>query len=298
MKTNKVPARPLPARHAAEPPPVVSGRWLLIAMLVTMAAAVVCVYATLCLLFYQGQWQFLFHPSRNVTSTPASLALDWTEIHFDTTDAGVPRLDGWWIPAPTGGRYAADTVLYLHDGHGSLSDTLPALTSLHALGINVFAFDYRGFGKSTAAHPTERLATADATAAWTYLTDLRHIPGNHIVVFGNGTGATFAASLGTEFAPAGIVLEDPGANARQIFDKDRRARVVPLWLLQNERLDPAPALAHNHGPKLILSRQDDSARAQQLFQGSAYPKHYFDLRGASPETVNAAMLRFLDEVLR
>lgn len=297
MKTNKVPSRPLPARHAAEPPPVVSGGWLLIAMLITLAAAVACVYATLCLLFYQGQWQFLFHPSRNLTSTPASLGLVWTEIHFDTTDAGVPRLDGWWIPSPPGGHYTADTVLYLHDGRGSLSDTLPALASLHALGINVFAFDYRGFGKSAAAHPTERLATADTTAAWTYLTDLRHIPGNHIVVFGNGTGTTFAATLGAEFAPAGIVLNDPGPTARQIFDKDRRARIVPLWLLQNEKLDPTADLAHDHGPKLILSRQGESARAHQLFQRSAYPKQYFDLRGTPSETVNAAMLRFLDEVL-
>jgi len=47
----------------------------------------------------------------------------------------------------------------LHNGSGSLSDTLPQLQALHNLGINVFAFDYRGFGKSLNVHPRKPALT-------------------------------------------------------------------------------------------------------------------------------------------
>ncbi len=289
-------SRPLP--RAPEPPPTVSPRWLLIAFLLTLLLAAFCGYAALGLLFYQGQWQLLFHPSRNLTATPATAGLPYQEIHFYVTPSGQPRLDAWWIPASPGARYAADTVLYLHNASGSLSDTLPALTRIHALGLNVFAIDYEGFGHSAGRHPTERLATADAAAAWTYLTDIRHIPARNLIVDGDGTGAVFAAHLAVTFAPAGVILEDPPPPARQTFAADARARILPLWLLQKEFLDPSADLAHSHAPLLFFARHADPARTHQLFQIASYPKQFYDLRSAPPDVVAAALSRFLDPILQ
>ena len=48
----------------AQQQPLVSGRWLASAILGVVAFAALCAYLTLCLLFYQGQWQVVFHPSR------------------------------------------------------------------------------------------------------------------------------------------------------------------------------------------------------------------------------------------
>lgn len=281
-----------------EPPPTVSVRWLLTALGLTFVLAAVCGYAALGLLFYQGQWQFLFHPSRTVTITPASIGLPFQEIHFDVTDTGQPRLDGWWISADPHARYSEATVLYLHDARGSLSDTLPALDRLHALGLSVFAFDYQGFGHSTGRHPTERLAAADTTAAFTYLTDTRHLPARTLIVDGDGAGAVFAAHLAAVYAPAGVILEDPPPPARQVFLSDARARILPLGLLQNEFLDPAADLAHSHVPLLFLDRRGDAARTRQLFTLAASPKQLYDLRSAPPVAVTNALSRFLDQVLR
>ena len=292
-----------PPRPSSAPPPLVSTRWLISAVLLSLAAAAVCGYGALCLLFYQGQWQLLFHPSHTVRATPANAALPWLDIRFDVTDTGQPRLDGWWIPAATSGLapanapYASDTILYLHDARGSLSDCLPALATLHALGINVFAFDYQGFGHSTGRHPTERLATADAAAAWTWLTDIRHIPAKNIVVFGDGVGATFAAHLATRFAPAGVILEDPNPPARQMLEADARARLVPLSLLQTEFLDPSRDLSSIHAPLLFLDRAGDASHTRALFNAAPYPKQFYDLRGAPDSTLTATLRRFLDEVL-
>jgi pimeloyl-ACP methyl ester carboxylesterase len=288
-------------RHHAivtERPPTVSGSWLLVAIGVVLGAAAVCWYAALCLLFYQGQWQMLFRPSRTISTTPATAGLAFDDIRFDVTETGLPQLDSWWIPATKGSRFAANTILFLHDGRGSLSDTVPALTSLHGLGINVFAIDYRGFGRSLGVHPTERLADEDAAAAWTYLTDTRHISGASIVVFGDGTGATFAARLAENFAPAGAVLEDVNPSAHQVFLSDARAQILPLFLLQTEKLDPSADLASAHVPRLFLDRSGYSERTRRLYALSSVPKQYVDLRSAPDATVASSLRRFLDDVLR
>jgi uncharacterized protein len=290
-----------PARSTAKTPPgapvTISGRWLLTAFILSLGAALLCGYLTLCLLFWQGQWQLLYHPSRAIMATPASAGLAFNDVRFDVTDTGRPLLDGWWIPATPGSEYAGATILYLHGASGSLSDTVPALARLHALGLAVFAIDYRGFGLSEGAHPTERLATADAAAAWKYLTDTRGIAARSLIVWGDGVGAAFAAHLAAEFAPAGVILEDPAPVARQILLADARARILPLFLLRNETLDPTGDLQSAHVPRLFIDRFSKNDRAHELFLASGYPKDYFDLRGVSADTVNAALRRFLDEVL-
>jgi uncharacterized protein len=288
--------RPAPA-NTPEPPPTVSARWLLSAVLLTLVAAALCGYATLGLLFYQGQWQLLFHPSRTLAATPSTAGLRYDDVRFDVTDTGQPRLDGWWIPAGPGAQYVTATVLYLHGARGSLSGTVPALATLHSLGINVFAFDYQGFGLSAGRHPTERLANAGSAAAWSYLTDIRHIPPKNLIVFGDGAGAAFAVHLAARFPPAGVILEDPGPTARQVFAADARARILPLWLLQKEYLDPARDLPRLHAPLLFLDRSGNSARTRALYNAAPYPKQIAALRSAPPATVAEALRRFLDQLL-
>ncbi len=154
-----------PRRHTPPPgwknplapqQPLASARWILGAGLATLGLALLCVYITFCLLFWQGQWQLVFKPSRTISSTPASVGLKYDEIQFDATETGILQLNGWWIPAD---QPATDTLLFLHGNSGSLSDTLPQLQMLHQLGMNIFAFDYRGFGKSRNIHPSEKAPT-------------------------------------------------------------------------------------------------------------------------------------------
>ncbi len=147
--------------------PDIDPRWLLKMLAVTIGGALFCGYLTLCGLFYQGQWQLVLHPDTATTITPASVNLPFEDVSFDYTETGQPQLHGWWIPAagnaPAG--YSAFTILYLHGGNGSLADTLPRLQELHHLGLNVFAFDYRGFGQSAGLHPNELRMREDTAAA-------------------------------------------------------------------------------------------------------------------------------------
>lgn len=281
-----------PARESATLP--VSGRWLAWGVLAVVGMAFVCAYATLCLLFYQGQWQLVLHPSNAITVTPAAQGLKFDEIRFDYTETGVAQLDGWWIPAEANARWSQSTMLYLHDGHGSLSDYVDELATLHLLGINIFAFDYRGFGHSVRDRPLENRMTEDANAAWVYLTETRHVDPKTIVIYGAGIGASLAAELAKRHAPAGVILDGPSRPAREIIEADARSKLLPSGLLITQRFDPAETLKSLSVPKLFLDRNGRQARTEQLYGLAVFPKEYFELK---PGSYEAAMRRFLDEVL-
>src|ERR1700677_231577 len=114
--------------------PLASARWILGGVAATILLALFSVYITFCLLFWQGQWQLAFKPSHTITATPASAGMKYDEISFDATETGILQLSGWWIPADGNAAFAPDTLLFLHNGSGSLSDTVPQLLVLHNLG--------------------------------------------------------------------------------------------------------------------------------------------------------------------
>jgi uncharacterized protein len=292
-------AQSLPAQKPRQglaqssPAVTISGRWLAWAFFIAMSIAAACAYATLCLLFYQGQWQLVLHPARTITVTPASQGLKFDDVRFDYTETGSAQLDGWWIPAEKDARWSASTVLYLHGGSGSLSDCIDDLATLRSLGINVFAFDYRGFGRSAGPTAREKRMTQDAEAAWTYLTDTRHIDPKSIVIYGTGTGAGLATELAAKRAPAGVILDGPSEPARQIIGADARARILPGWLI-TERFDPADTLKILAVPKLFLDRSGMKSRTMQLYAQAAFPKEYFELKQGGYEPT---LRRFLDEIL-
>jgi uncharacterized protein len=261
---------------------------------IVLVVAAVCVYGALCLLFYQGQWQLVLHPSRTLTATPASKGLKFDEVKFAYTETGSAQLDGWWIPAQDGARWSRSTVLYLHGGSGSMSDYLDDMAALHSLGINVFAFDYRGFGQSAGPVPREKRMDQDGDAAWTYLTDTRHIAAQQIVIYGVDVGASVAADVAAKHAPAGLILDGPSEPASKVIGADARARIVPGWL-ETERFDPEETLRGLAVPKLFLDRDVANSRTSELYKAAADPKEYFELRQRGYE---AALARFLDEVLK
>jgi uncharacterized protein len=253
--------------------PLASARWILGAGLATLGLALLCVYITFCLLFWQGQWQLVFKPSRTIASTPSSVGLKYDEIQFDATETGILQLNGWWIPAD---RETPDTLLFLHGNSGSLSDTLPQLQILHQLGMNILAFDYRGFGKSRNIHPSEKSTYEDADAAWSYLTGTRHLPASVIVLDGVGLGAAIAAETARRHpqAPA-LILEDPQPPILDTLQWDPLTRLLPIRLLFHDRFDPTRTLAQLRTPKLLLYSVNDASG--RYYDQAADPKQRANL---------------------
>jgi len=283
-------------RHPAHPRQTVSARWLLSAAAISVLAAALCAWGVLCFLFWQGSWQLLYHPASAITRTPAASNLAFESIAFAPNDSGVTRLTAWWIPAAP---YARFTVLYLHGQDGNLSATIDDLAFLHSVGLNVFAFDYRGYGQSQPAHPNEAQWLEDAGFALTYLTQTRHLPPNAILLAGKDLGA----NLALEFAAAhpdlaGTILDQPLDAPMSAVFNDPRAALVPAHLLVRERYDADAAASALRIPSLWLKIQPSSA-APQAYSRIAAPKTLVWLNAHDPALAahrSAAYTRWLDDL--
>jgi len=101
------------------------------------------VVATILLGAFFGPIIAFMHPPRRMASTtPAEQGLTYDTVVFHTADG--LQLGGWFIPADN----ARGTVIYCHgvtSNRGQVRDLLP---SLHEMGLNVLAFDFRGHGES------------------------------------------------------------------------------------------------------------------------------------------------------
>ncbi len=296
---------------AEDVPEVVDPRWLLKVLGLVLAAAAVLAYLSLCFLIYQGAWQLLLHPSSKVGRTPAALSISFDAVRFDAGATGRPRLSAWWIPASAP---ASATLLYLHDGKGSLADTVDQLASLHQAGVNILALDYRGFGTSDPTHPNQGRMTEDTNAALDYLTDTRHLAAAAIVPYGVGLGGALAASLAASHPGiAALIIDNPDPEAAARVLEDNRSRLMPMRLLIRDRFDLAAPLKQFRGPKLLLVggpadiHPDLDARSGVFFRSLPDPKYIVTLppgvsaqsRTAAPDD-NAylqAVRRFLDESL-
>jgi len=285
------PARPTPPQPA--PPDLVSPVWLVKAIALTIVAALLCGYLTLCLLFYQGQWQLVLHPTRTSASPTSIAGVPYELIRFAPDESATPQLTGWWIPAVPGSRYAHITILFLPDGNGSLTNSIPTLASLHNLGLNVFAFDYRGYGQSAPARPSQQSMTQDADSAWQYLTATRGLSAQHIVPYGSGVGASLATRLATNHndIPA-LILDTPRADLLDVAIRDPRATLLPVRLLFHERFPLAEPLSTLRTPKLLLSR---TTSPDQTFLHASDPRFTVELASPSTALYNQSLTRFLDQ---
>jgi pimeloyl-ACP methyl ester carboxylesterase len=285
------PAKPTPPQPAL--PDVVSPIWLIKAIALTIVAALLCGYLTLCLLFYQGQWQLVLHPTRTSASPTSIAGIPFELIRFSPDESATPQLTGWWIPSAPGGRYPTITILFLPDGNGSLTASIPILASLHNLGLNVFAFDYRGYGQSAAAHPSQQTMTHDLDSAWQYLTTSRALSAQHIVPYGSGVGTSLATRLAANHntIPA-LILDTPRADLLDVAIRDPRATLLPVRLLFHERFPLAEPLSTLRTPKLLLSR---TTSPDQTFLHASDPKFTVELASPSAVLYNQSLTRFLDQ---
>lgn len=268
---------------------MIDPRWLLKALGIVLAVALLFAWATLSLLYYQGQWQLVLHPSRTVATTPASLGLNFTELRFADDVTGTPQLHGWLIPS---GNTAAPTALILHSADGSIADALPRALTLHNAGLNVLLFDYRGYGKSVGQHPTEVTMQQDADAALTFLTSTQHIAPQNIILYGHGIGASLAVALAAQNhdIPA-IILDAPDGDLAGRVIHDPHSSLVPAGLLFHETFPLAEPLRTLTTPKLLISY---AGSAPSALANAADPKVTAELPSPNDPALARTIQSFLD----
>lgn len=216
---------------------------------------------------------YIYFPESEITQTPQSVGVHFSEQVFETTD-GI-TLHGWFMPQPR----ARFTLLHLHGNAGNISNRIEQYRRWHAMGLAVFAFDYRGYGKSNGV-PDEAGLYEDARAAWSLLTETLHIPPQRIIIVGRSLGGSVAAQLASEVTPAGLVLEVPFTSIPDM-SADYYPWLPLRWFVKS-RFDTEQALGKVNAPLLLISAGEDEIvpgwMDERLFKAIAGEK----LRGKLP----------------
>lgn len=205
--------------------------------------------------------------------TPASADLPYEDAYFLTIDN--KRLNGWFVPNDK----AKFTALFCHGNAGNISHRIDKILILRKLGLNIFVFDYRGYGNSKGT-PSEPGLYRDGEAAYEYLVSKKKISKSNIVLYGESIGAAVVIDLASKREIKAIITEEAFTSV-----KDMAGMVYPFlpYFVFASRFDSASKIRHVSCPKLIIHSVNDEivpfSLGQRLFDEASPPKRLVKLRG-------------------
>ena len=244
-------------------------RWIYLLCLV-IAVAVSCY------VFYPRiENFFVFFPQKGFDFAPEGFRLTYKDVYFDAEEG--LKLHGWYFPLPQKGP----VILFCHGNAGNISHRLDQISSLLEKDLQVFIFDYRGYGRSSGS-PSENGIYTDGVAAYDYLIGKEGVSPDDIVVYGHSLGAAVAAEVALRRKVKSLILESAFTSTRDM------AKTMPLFRI----LSPFVPLRYNtreklplvRAPLLIMHGEADEivpfSMGERLYDAARAPKFFFPLKGA------------------
>lgn len=265
---------PTPSRHPPhEPSPVKR-----LAKIVLIAACVA--YVAIIVGMRMGETSMVYHPAERRVDVPSpSFALHQREVRYPSAD-GTP-LSAWIVPAASQDS-SGMWLLICHGNYGNIGyGQRPEFYAFaRDVGLNLFAFDYRGFGASGGT-PDEHGLYADAEASWRYLTDSLHVPPSRIIIFGHSLGSGVATELATRVDAAALAVEGAFTS---VSDRGQELYpLLPVTLLSTQRFASLDKIGNVREPKLFLHSPEDDvipfAHGERLAAAAPAPKAFVSVRG-------------------
>jgi hypothetical protein len=236
------------------------------------------------IVLYALQSRLVWFPTSEIVATPEDVGLAYEEVTL-TADDGV-QLAAWYVPA---GGESRGTILYCHGNAGNISTRLPTMHLCHRLGLDILAFDYRGYGRSE-GRPSEEGTYRDARAAWEYLVHDRGVEPRRIVVVGRSLGGAIASRLACDREVAGVSLECaftavPDVAAEKFWFLPARwlTRIQYPTIEHVRRLDCPVMICHSPEDRLIPFHH-----GEQLYAAAGEPKDFVRLTGPHNAAVHEA----------
>jgi fermentation-respiration switch protein FrsA (DUF1100 family) len=220
--------------------------------------------------------QFIFQPSSIVELTPREVGLKFDDVNFSTRDG--TRLNGWFIPH----HQARSTLVWFHGNAGNIGHRVENIKLLHdKVRVNVFIFDYRGYGRSE-GRASEEGTYLDGEAALELVFKKFGIDRKRTVLFGRSLGAAVATEMANRFDSQALILESPFVSIREM------ARVIfpflPIGSLLKTRYDVREKIRKIKTPLLVLHGDRDEVvpftHGRMVFEAAPEPKKFFAIAGA------------------
>lgn len=207
-------------------------------------------------------------------------ALPHEDVHFTSADG--TKLHGWYFEHPQ----PRAVILYAHGNGDCVAYLGPYLDKLRSeLRVSIFAFDYRGYGRSEGS-PFEKSILDDGQAAQTWLAKRADKPASELVLMGRSLGGGVVVDLAATHGARGLILQNtftslPAAAAHQYPWAPVR------WLMRN-RYDSLAKIGHYCGPVLASHGTADDLvpyeLGRQLFDAVPGRKDFFTIQGGGHNT--------------
>jgi uncharacterized protein len=262
----------------------------------SIVAGAVLIYAAILLLLrvYESKLIYFPGPERNLVAPDPSLGLSVQRVEIATQDQG--KLVAWVIPAQSASTF---WLLVCHGNAGNLSefDRPVHYAGLHQLGLNLLAFDYRGYGES-AGIPSEAGLYRDVDAAYRYLTSERGVPVSKIIIFGHSLGSAVAIDLASRVPAAALIVEGAFTSAT-----DRGQELypyIPVRWIAASRFSSIDKIGRVTVPKLFLHATEDEviplAHGRRLYEAAMPPKTFVELRGGHGDAFDVDSARYFGSI--
>lgn len=245
--------------------------------------------AFLVLLVLSGCANSLFyHPTDQVYLTPEDAALAYENVYFKSVDG--TRLHGWFIPAQ---KKAWGTLIHFHGNAGNITANLKMVSLFPYEGLQVFMFDYRGYGESQ-GRPFRKGVYEDSLSAVRYVLSRTDVNKDAVFFLGQslgGANAIAVAALARELNIRAVVIDSSFYSYRSIV-RDKIGE-IPLLSWFRTPLSYVMATDEFHSgdmigsiapvPVMIIHGTDDRVVPYQhglkLFERAGEPKTLVTVEG-------------------
>ena len=188
------------------------------------------------------------------------------------------ELHGWFVPG------TSDlTWVWFHGNAGNISHRVDNLVEVHKrLGVAVFIFDYRGYGRSQGT-PSEKGTYLDAEAAMAYLGSRGDVNQNGLVLFGRSLGSAVAVEVVKVHAVYALIIESPLTSVQRLA-----GRMYPLFpgigRLITTKYDTLSKVRGIRTPFMVLHGDRDEIvpfdMGEEIFAAANTPKRFYTIEGA------------------
>ncbi len=238
----------------------------------------------------------LFHPSKlygRILDSQSLAGVTREEVFFSNTkDSNSPQLSGWLYRRPE----SKLIVLFSNGNTGNISTRKWKQECILSNGSSLFAYDYRGFGRSDGI-PTVKGVVEDACTAFDYLVQEQGISPDSIVLYGESLGSCMTIEIASKRRCGGIIIQSGCISAEKICKEQVPIlNIYPTFLFFKPSLDNCRYLEGSHPPLLIVAGQKDEIipveHATTLYKIATDPKELVLLPNSSHNDFSVDMKLF------
>jgi len=231
----------------------------------------------------------LYHQTPLLSYSLRTAVIPESKRELVTMTSQGKKIYGYFIKS--NGTSPAITILYFHGNYDHLQYYWDRAELLYKTGMNVFIFDYQGYGMSEGT-PSESALYADCRAALEYVLSRSDVSRSRLAFFGYSLGCAGAIDLAAyAFSPSALCLEAPYASSSALLQTGTLVNIPSSYVMGGE-YNNAEKIKKVQSPVLVIHGEADNfidieKNGSVVFNNANSPKQFIRVPGADHEGIPA-----------